>query len=218
MRRIRLPSAALLMLLAAVALLGLPPSAAQDRSGAALLVAKPGLTDPNFSETVVLVTQDAGAVTPGGTAGVIINRPTNRSLASILPGERFARYTEPVFFGGPVMNQGLFALYRAGKPVGDSLTMLPGVFLALQPPTLDMLLQNPPQSIRFYSGLSGWAPGQLQAEIERGDWFVLNADPDTVFAPETQARGLWRRLVRMARTITAGIPASSGSIPSISVR
>jgi putative transcriptional regulator len=195
----RLIPVTLLRIVVVLALVGLPPAGAEDGERTLFLVAKPGLPDPNFRESVVLVTQ----VESGQTAGVIINRPTNRSLASILPGERFKRFTEPVFFGGPVMSQGLYAVYRAQKRVGDSMTMLPGVFLALQASTLDELLQRPPQSIRFYSGLSGWAPGQLQAEIERGDWLVLNADADTVFTRYTDAMGLWRRLLRMARTLTA---------------
>ena len=192
-------------LLAASALLWLAPAAAQDGSRTLFLVAKPGLPDPNFRESVVLVTQNES----GETAGVIINRPTHRSLASILPGERFKRFTEPVFFGGPVMSQGLFAIYRAEKRTGDSLTLLPGIYLSLQAATLDELIQQPPQSIRFYAGLSGWAPGQLQAEIGRGDWFVLNADADTLFTRDSDTRGLWSRLLRMARTITAEATAST---------
>src|SRR3990172_8824549 len=195
MRNMRTALALLLLVCAA-------HGVAQEGSRTHFLVAKPGLPDPNFRESVVLVTQNE----KGETAGVIINRPTNRSLASILPGERFKRFTEPVFFGGPVMSQGLFAVYRAEKRAGDSLAMLPGVYLSLQPSTLEELIQKPPRSIRFYAGLSGWAPGQLQAEIERGDWFVLNADADTVFASDTT--GLWSRLLRRARTITARIPVA----------
>jgi putative transcriptional regulator len=195
MRKIRSALALLLLVCA-------PLGVAQEGSRTLFLVAKPGLPDSNFRESVVLITQNE----KGETAGVIINRPTNRSLASILPGERFKRFTEPVFFGGPVMSQGLFAVYRAEKRAGDSLAMLPGVYLSLQASTLEELIQKPPRSIRFYSGLSGWAPGQLQAEIERGDWFVLNADADTVFASDTT--GLWSRLLRRARTVTARIPVA----------
>ena len=190
-------------------LLWISAAAAADGERTIFLVAKPGLPDPNFRESVVLVKQGEG----GEAAGVIINRPTNRSLASILPGERFKRFTEPVFFGGPVTSPGLVAVYRAQQRVGDSITMLPGVFLALQDSTLDELLHSPPQRIRFYAGLSGWAPGQLEAEIGRGDWFVLDADADTVFARDTDAKGLWTRLLRMARTITAG--ATVGHQPII---
>src|SRR3990172_3302889 len=137
------------VLAALLAALAWPPQAdAQDGARTVFLVARPELPDPNFRESVVLIKQDDG----GETAGVIINRPTNRSLASILPGERFKRFTEPVFFGGPVMSQGLFAVYRAEKRTGDSLTMLPGVHLSVQAATLEELMHNPPQDIRFYAG------------------------------------------------------------------
>jgi putative transcriptional regulator len=189
----------------------LPHSPAQagpeDGRRTMFLVARPGLPDPNFRESVVLVMHHEN----GETAGVIINRPTDRSLASILPGDKFRRFTEPVFFGGPVMSQGLFAVYRAEKRIGDSLTLLPGVYLATETSALDELMHDPPQRVRFYSGLSGWSPGQLQAEIERGDWLVLKADADTVFLSESDIRQLWGRLVRTARTITAGIIAPSAA-------
>jgi putative transcriptional regulator len=188
------------------ALVWMPQSGAEDGDRTLLLVAKPGLPDPNFRDSVVLATQ----VQSGETAGVIINRPTNHSLASILPGEQFNRFTEPVFFGGPVMSQALFAVFRAEKRIGDSKTLLPGVYFALEASTLDELMHHPPQSIRFYAGMSGWSAGQLRAEIERGDWFVLNADADIVFTRDHDIKGLWSRLLRMARTITAGIAAPSG--------
>src|SRR3989338_919319 len=92
-------------------LLWISAAAAADGGRTIFLGAKPGLPDPQFRGAVVLVRRGEG----GEAAGVIITRPTNRSLASILPGERFKRFTEPVFFGGPVMGQGLFAVYRAEK-------------------------------------------------------------------------------------------------------
>src|SRR5262249_56539299 len=94
---------ALFALLAAAA-----TAQAQAPSKAVFLIARPGMPDPNFRETVVLVVQAEGG---GEATGVIINRPTNRSLAEILPGERFSRFTDPIFFGGPGAQQGLFALF-----------------------------------------------------------------------------------------------------------
>ena len=47
--------------------------------------------------------------------------------------------------------------------------------------------------LRVYDGYAGWAPGQLAAELERGDWYVLDADPGLVFHPNP--RGVWRRLL-----------------------
>src|SRR5438445_33623 len=75
-----------------------------------VLVAKPGLPDPNFSETVVLVTH----TDEGNPVGVILNRPTNLKLAEVAPRVRGAQnFTEPLYSGGPVMREVLVALFRA---------------------------------------------------------------------------------------------------------
>jgi putative transcriptional regulator len=171
---------------------------AQAQSTAVFLVARPGMPDPNFRESVVLVVQSSS----GEATGVIINRPTNRSLAELLPSERFESFTDPIFFGGPVAQQGLFALFRSNGNSGSAIPMLEGVYLAVLPDSVDALLNKPPERIRFFSGYSGWAAGQLQAEVDRGDWLVLEADAKTPFAKDTSR--LWQDLVRRARAVRAG--------------
>ncbi len=174
-----------------------PEAGAQGADRSVLLVARPGMNDPNFREAVVLVTEGEG----GQHVGVVLNRPTDRSLASILPGERFSRFVEPVFFGGPVALHGLVALFRSRQRYEGALALSPGLQLALDAATLDALLHTPPASIRFYVGYAGWAPGQLSVEIGRGDWYVLKADPDLPFTRDTA--GLWSRLVQVARSVSA---------------
>jgi putative transcriptional regulator len=170
----------------------------QTAPKAVFLVAKAGLPDPNFRESVVLVVQSENAE----ATGVIINRPTNRSLAELLPSERFSRFTDPIFFGGPVAPQGLFALFQADRFSGAAVPMLPGVYLAVLPDSVDALLGNPPAKVRFFSGYSGWAPGQLQAELARGDWLIVDADAQTVFMKDTSR--LWQDMTRRARAVRAG--------------
>jgi putative transcriptional regulator len=174
---------------------------AQAPSKAFFLIAKPGMPDPNFRETVVLVVQG----TDSAATGVIINRPTNRSLAELLPSERFESFTDPIFFGGPVAPQGLFALFQADKFSGAAVPILPGVYLAVLPDSVDALLGKPPAKIRFFSGYSGWAPGQLQGELDRGDWLVVDADARTVFLKDTSR--LWQDMVRRARAVRADADA-----------
>jgi len=181
---------------------------AQAPSKAVFLIARPGMPDPNFRETVVLVVQAEGG---GEATGVIINRPTDRSLAEILPGDRFSRFTDPIFFGGPVAQQGLFALFQSDKYSGAAVPMLPEVWLAVLPDSVDGLVNKPPARIRFFSGYAGWAPGQLQGELNRGDWLVTDADAKTIFMKDTSL--LWQDLVRRARAVHAR--AASTAISSV---
>ncbi len=198
---------------ALLALLALATAAfAQGSSKALFLIARPGMPDPNFRETVVLVTQEESAE----ATGVVLNRPTNRSLAEMLPGERFKPFKEPIFFGGPVAPQGLFAVFQADRFSGAAVRMLPGLYLAVVPDSIDALLNNPPPKIRFFSGYSGWAPGQLQAELDRGDWLVVDADAETVFQKDTSR--LWQDMVRRASAVRADAAALLSRRPTSSSR
>ena len=170
---------------------------AQSASKSQFLIARPGMPDPNFRESVVLVIQAQG----GEATGVILNRPTDHSLAELLRGQRFEAFTDPIFFGGPVARQGLFALFEADNYSGPAVPMLPGIYLAVLPDSVDALLSKPPAKIRFFSGYSGWAPGQLQGELDRGDWLVVDADAKTVFLRDTSR--LWRDMVKRAGAVRA---------------
>src|SRR3979411_920690 len=96
-----------------------------------LLVAKPGLPDPRFRDTVVLVTQTADSQ----TVGVILNRPTDRKLSDIVADDALARnYSDAVFFGGPVMDRTLVALFRSGSPpAAPAFHVLQGLYLHIHP-------------------------------------------------------------------------------------
>jgi putative transcriptional regulator len=145
-----------------------------------LLVAKPGLRDPNFSQTVVLVTQAGDS----STVGVILNRPTS---------VRHEPTGEPVYSGGPVMPRTLVALFRSETvPPAPSFHVLQGTYLSMHPAILEGL--KPPY--RLYAGFAGWMPGQLESEIARDGWYVLPASEELVFRRDTA--GMWQELVDQA--------------------
>ncbi|HEY5291057.1 MAG TPA: YqgE/AlgH family protein [Burkholderiales bacterium] len=189
----------LLLLLAA--LLGSAPFASAQTGtnpNGVFLVATPALVDPNFRHSVVLVTQ----APDGSTVGFIVNRPGRRSLAQILPdNEVLKRFTEPLYSGGPVEAAGLFAMFRAKENPQGALRVLGDVSFAMDPAVVEMVLHAPPERMRFFNGYAGWAPGQLAAELERGGWYVLNAEADTVFRKDMDT--LWEELIRRARAVTA---------------
>jgi putative transcriptional regulator len=153
---------------------------------AVLLVAKPGLVDPNFSRTVVLVTQAEDA----STVGVILNRPTS---------VRREPTGEPIYSGGPVMPRTIVALFRSENvPPLPSFHVLQGIYLSMHPGIVERL--QPPY--RLYAGFAGWMPGQLESEIARDGWYLLPASEELLFRRDSA--GMWEELLDRASAHRTG--------------
>ena len=182
----------------ALLLLGAAAQAQQHLpANGVLLVAKPSLTDANFSQTVVLVTQTED----GGTVGVIINRPTTLKLSQFLSEDLpTGNYREPIFFGGPVMLKALVSVFRsATPPAAPAFHVLKDVYLTMHPDNIERLLKDATARYRIYAGFSGWIPRQLESEMMRDGWYFLPADEATIFREKTD--GLWEELVELAKRL-----------------
>jgi putative transcriptional regulator len=183
-----------------VFLVGLPalPAAAAERDASGIfLVAKREMRDPRFRESVVLVTLPG----EGGPVGVIINKPLEHRLAEVFPGHAKLKDRKDVlYFGGPVAPEGLVVLLRAEQAPPNALRVLKDVYFVTDRDAVERLLEreDPMQGLRVYAGYAGWAPGQLQNELARGDWHVAPADAGTVF--EKPSRGIWPELEQRATT------------------
>lgn len=187
-----------LWLALALLLLGAAAQAQQHLpANGVLLVAKPSLTDRNFSRTVVLVTQTED----GGTVGVIINRPTTLKLSQFLSEDLpTGNYREPIFFGGPVMLKALVSLFRSETPpAAPAFHVLKNVYLTMHPDNIESLLKDATARYRIYAGFSGWIPRQLESEMMRDGWYFLPADEATAFREKTD--GLWEELVERAKRL-----------------
>ena len=182
------------VLAAALAVAGVAAAQQTDPANGIFLIAKPGLVDPNFRQTVVLVTQAQDY----STVGVIINRPTQVKLDVLLRGDpAAARYRDAVFFGGPVMPEVIVSLFRSDtQPEAAAFHVLKDLYLSLHPQNLRSLLAGRGKRYRLYAGFSGWAPRQLQSEIQRNGWYVLPADVEMIFRDSME--GVWQELVNRA--------------------
>jgi hypothetical protein len=119
-----------------VALLAAGPAGAQP--GSILLVAKPGMPEPNFRESVIVVTR-AG---DGSTVGVILNRPTR---------ERHEKFAEPLYAGGPVMRKVVVAMFAAEEPPSHAaFEILPHVYLTMHPQDIEALVARPAARATFF--------------------------------------------------------------------
>jgi putative transcriptional regulator len=150
-------------------------------------VASPDLADPNFRRTVVLMlTHDAE-----GAVGVVLNRPTDIAIGEALPQWREA--TAPpacLYVGGPVQPDAAIGL-GVGTSAEDDRVL--GAVGAVD-------LDGAPDAhhdVRIFIGYAGWGPGQLESELARDDWIVVDAEAADVStgAPES----LWRDVLRRQR-------------------
>lgn len=169
------------------------PAAAATPEAGMLLIARDGLPDIRFHETVVLLVQSNAQ----GTAGLILNRPSRLTLTEGVPDlPALATRQGTLAYGGPLAPRALMALVKTVEPPPDpSQKVFATVYLTGAEQLSDWLGgERPGMLYRVFAGYAGWAPGQLDREMERGDWQVLPADEALVFAGDIT--GVWQKLVR----------------------
>jgi putative transcriptional regulator len=196
----RLLVAALLVVLATNA-------SAQERVEPArgvFLVAKPEIDSGSFYRSVVLLLVHGEE----GTVGVIVNRPTGVLLSEAIPDLVEDDTSHPLYFGGPVGLEGLLVLFRSDAPSDGSEAVMEDLYFSGDREVLEELLKQgkPDDELRLFIGHSGWARGQLDAEISRGAWEVQRADAFTVF--RTEPEWMWELLSGSGRMIARSPRAS----------
>ena len=145
-----------------------------------LVIGRPELPDDDFADSVILVMNNLGP----GTAGLILNRPTTVEVSQLFPDvKRLAQLHDRVYFGGPVEFGAVWFLLRAATPPAHAIEACDGVYLSADRKLLLKLLgrDRPMEGLRIFIGHSAWAPGQLEAEIDDGDWTLDRARPDAIF-------------------------------------
>lgn len=143
-----------------------------------LLVAGPGLLDPNFWRAVVLVVEHSEE----GALGLVLNRPSETTAGEAVPElEEVVDLDEPLFVGGPVQPSSVIVLAEFEDASDAALVAFDDVGVLAtgdSPETLGAGVRTG----RAFVGHSGWGPGQLDAELERGDWILEPAQRDDAFS------------------------------------
>lgn len=163
-----------------------------------LLFAIPELRDPNFFQTVVLLIN----YEKGGAMGLIINKSTEVSLEEALPDvEEIQGQSLHVFFGGPVGQNRMIVLLHTNKPPKEALKVFKDVYFTGSKDALVEMLKkhDSHDKVRVYAGYAGWAAGQLEREVSRGDWVISNADADMVFSEDPSK--IWPQIFKIQEEI-----------------
>jgi len=169
-----------------------PAAAAQPADESIILVAKPALRDRLYRATV-LITRPFGR---GEHIGFIVNKPTRMTLGKLFPNhEPSQKVVDPVYLGGPVNTGTIFALVqRPEAPGARTMQFMPDLHLVVDGEQVDRVIESESSHARFFVGLVLWTSGELRAEIERGFWYVLDADTSLVLRKPTA--GMWEELVK----------------------
>jgi len=158
------------------------------------LVATSNLAQTSFKETVIFVTHYSSR----GATGIAINRPANIPMKEAFPSiKELKNIDDTIFLGGPVKTDGIFVLMKTKRPHAGMREVVENIYFTVG---ISAVIHGIPKSVegeatRAYAGYSGWAPGQLQAEIERGDWIIVEADPGIIF--DENPDNVWKELTKI---------------------
>jgi putative transcriptional regulator len=162
------------------------------------LVASRTIADPRFQETVVLLI----GYDEAGATGLIINRPSKVPLAEMLmPVPGLKKRSDVIYYGGPVEGHRILMLIQSPEKLEEADKVFTNVYVSASRNMLERMIgaHKTQKQLRVYAGYAGWLPGQLNREVSRGDWYILNADADSIF--EKESSEIWRELILRSSAI-----------------
>lgn len=168
-------------------------SVTADRTTGRLLVSTPQLDDGVFHRSVILMLQHDVS----GAQGVVLNKPLGADVDSVLPGwgEHIAQ-PQTLFQGGPVQLDSALGLVTV--PGEDALPpgsqRLFGSVAIVDLDTPPLLVMPEVGGLRIFAGYAGWSAGQLEHELQRGSWMVVDSLADDLLTDDPEH--LWQRVLR----------------------
>lgn len=154
-----------------------------------LLVAHPGLLDPNFRRTILFLSEHSA---DSGALGLVLNRPLRKTFGELAPGSAGgALGGVELFYGGPVAHDHLtlasLQWQKNPSAVAFHSFMGSGVKdVQIDPKWLP--------GLRAFLGYVGWSRGQLENEIAQKAWIVL--PPSREFIEMKEPENAWRNIMR----------------------
>jgi len=161
-----------------------------------LLIAMPGMQDPNFSSTVTLICEH----NDDGALGIIINRPLTLKLGGLFEQLQIAEpdseaASKPVLSGGPVGTERGFVLHDKSQRFENTLAVSDDIHLTLSRDVIDAIAAGDgPDRALVAVGYAGWEAGQLGIEMLANSWLSVPATPELVF--ETPFAERWDSAAR----------------------
>src|ERR1051325_2060730 len=171
-----------------------------DLAAGKLLVAPKDYTDPNFAKSVILLID----YDENGALGLMINRQTKVPVSRVLSEVKGAdSYSGSAYLGGPVSLEAVLALLKSHSDTHAGEQVISDLYFITKKSDLESALASDrgAGNLHIYLGYCGWGPGQLDNEVRRGDWHIVDATAQIVFDSEPST--LWSRMIARTETRTA---------------
>lgn len=178
-----------------------------------LLIAIPDLEDGNFFRSVVLMLHHDQF----GASGVVLNRPTDVTVReawqnAVESDEALSesiREDMKICVGGPV--DGPLIVLHEEETLSEE-KIIDGVYMSVDRKEVHQVVRLLAGRFRFFTGYSGWAPQQLEAEIDAGGWLVIDADSEHVFSEDPE---LWSRVCAAFSASVVDLPTLTDTDPNL---
>ena len=148
-----------------------------------ILISMPHMNDPFFSKSVVYICEHGNS----GAMGMIVNKNLDAPELREIFG-RFFKVEKPfnmvkgsTFFGGPVLLEKGIILHHSDYSSPKSISISKSVSLTSDQGALEDLKREEKVPFKLMLGHAGWSAGQLEREIESGDWLIQSTTSDFIF-------------------------------------
>jgi putative transcriptional regulator len=157
-----------------------------------LLVSEPFLPDQNFERTVILLCEH----NEEGSVGFILNKPSILKFDEAV--EDVDNFHVPLYIGGPVQQDTLHFLHRTENVLEGSIKIAEKIYWGGNYEQLITIINSGTinkDDFKFFLGYSGWAPGQLEEELEQKSWIIYDeVTEEKVF--EINSKHLWKEILK----------------------
>jgi putative transcriptional regulator len=156
-----------------------------------VLISEPYLNDLQFRRTVVLL----GEHNEDGSVGFVLNRLLSIRSNEVVPGLLDIDF--PLFYGGPVEPNTLHFIHTIGELIEGAQPIIDGIFWGGNIELVNDLLNQKvvkPEEFKFFLGYSGWAPGQLEDEMQEKAWWLGEAPASLIFSDDPEQ--MWAKVVK----------------------
>ena len=139
------------------------------------------MNDPLFKKTVIFICEHD----KHGAMGLIINKEINKKDISFSNQENDKDLIKilnknNLFIGGPVLTDRILFLHTI-KKIAESISISKEVSVSSHIDTLKSMVNTNNQQYKLFLGHSGWSKGQLEREIENGDWLIQKSINSLIF-------------------------------------